>query len=236
MMAEAGSAGHHTGPDLAERLRRALLTRVLRFPLESLPAPAFQYAGGAAEQYDASRKGREVFNWEERIVGQLLANSPRGSRILDVPVGTGRFIPSYTALGLDVVGLDSSDDMLAEAAKTFDNTTSSVRLVKGSATDLPFPDDSFDSLVSFRFLPGKLTLRQTRRALREFARVTVGDLYILLKDGPRTFSASWRDEYSRLGIRPENELRDILDAAGLAVERVERAPQGPKAVFVCRRR
>lgn len=235
-MANTAPAHRVDGPGPLERARRAFLTRVLRFPPASLPAPDVEYAGGAAARYDEARKSREVFNWEERIVGELLGRCAPGTRVLDVPVGTGRFIPTYVRLGLDVVGLDASVDMLAEAARTFDAATASIRLVEGSATDLPFADDAFDALVSFRFLPGKLTLRQTRRALREYARVTSGELYILLKDGDRLFPASWRDEFSILGVRPEPELRAILEASGLRVERIERAPKGPKAVFVCRRR
>ncbi len=222
------------GPRAAERVKRVFLTRILRFPPGALPAPSFEYQAGAAEQYDETRKGRNIFNWEERIVGELLADTAPGSRVLDVPVGTGRFIPSYIRLGLTVVGLDASADMLTEASRTFE-ASAAVSLVEGSATDIPFADGHFDALVSFRFLPGKLTLRKTRRALEEYARVTRGTLYILLKVGPRTFPASWRDEYSRLGTRPEADLRAILADAGLEILRIEPAPEGPKAVFVCRR-
>jgi SAM-dependent methyltransferase len=221
---------------LPDRLWGAFLLHVLRFPPNSRPAPSFEYRSELAEEYDNLRKGRAVFNWEEEIVGELLKGYAPGSRILDVPVGTGRFIPTYTGLGLEVVGLDASADMLQQAAKTFDASARSVTLVEGSATDLPFPDDDFDALVSFRFLPGKLTLRQTRRALREFARVTRGTCFLLLKIGDRAHPPSWRDAYSRLGTRPEEELRAILASEGFDVEQIHRAPVGPKAVFVCRPR
>ena len=233
-MSRVHDGADRSGPGMTERIRRAFLTKILRFPQGALPAPSFEYEGDAAEHYDESRKNRTVFNWEEHIVGELLKEAPTGTRVLDVPVGTGRFIPTYVRLGLEVVGLDFSRDMLDEAAQTFE-PSDPVSLTQGSATDIPFPDGHFGALVSFRFLPGKLTLRQTRRALKEYARVTDGTLYILLKAGPRKFPASWRDEFSRLANRPEAELRTILADAGLQVVRIERAPQGPKAVFVCRR-
>jgi ubiquinone/menaquinone biosynthesis C-methylase UbiE len=213
----------------------AVLRRILRFPAAALPAPSVEYEAGNAQAYDDRRKGRDVFQWEERIVGELLSSLPKGSTVLDVPVGTGRFIPIYLEIGLTVTGLDLSDDMLAEAARTFEPSAQQVALRRGSATELPFPDQQFDALVSFRFLPGKLTLRQTRRALREYARVTRGNVYVLLKVGERKFPASWRDEFSCLATRPESDLREILRQEGLVVERIERAPRGPKAVFVCRR-
>lgn len=219
----------------AERARIAFLTRVLRFSHEALPAPAFEYEAGKAQAYDDRRRGREVFQWEEAIVKELLGSLAPGAEVLDVPVGTGRFIPSYLELGLAVTGLDLSPDMLTEAGRAFDPGVHRVRLAVGSATDLPFPDDHFDALVSFRFLPGKLTLRQTRRALREYRRVTRGTVYVLLKVGERKFPASWRDEFSCLATRPEEDLRRILAEEGLTVERIAHAPRGPKAVFVCRR-
>jgi len=221
------------GLSFAERLRRYVLSRLFRFPAGAFPTPPSVYQGSGAQGYDDHRKGREVFNWEREITGELLADLPPGAEVLDVPVGTGRFIPVYRAAGLKVVGLDSSAEMLAQAHDLLGGAADDVTLIEGSATKLPFPDRSFDALVCFRFLPGKLPLRQTRKALREFARVTRGRSYLLLKIGDRGFAPSWRDEFSQLGKRPEEELRQILADAGLEVERIVRAPLGPKAVFVC---
>jgi len=216
-----------------ERLRRYILIRVFRFPASAFPTPQSAYRGTIAEGYDDHRKGREVFNWEQEIIGVLLADLPAGAEILDVPVGTGRFIPVYRAGGFKVVGLDSSADMLAQAELLLDGATDGVTLIEGSATKLPFPDRSFDALVCFRFLPGKLPMRHTRRALKEFARVTRGHSYLLLKIGEHAVEPTWRDGFSQLGKRPEAQLRQILEESGLDVERIVHAPIGPKAVFVC---
>lgn len=216
-----------------ERLRRYVLTRVLRFPATAFPTPPSAYLGGLAEGYDDHRKGREVFIWEQEVTGELLADLPPGSEVLDVPVGTGRFIPVYRELGLKVTGLDYSADMLAQAERLLGGPTDDVTLVEGSAMKLPFPDRSFDALVCFRFLPGKLPMRHTRRALKEFARVTRGRSYLLLKIGDQPVEQNWRDGFSQLGKRPEEQLRQILAECGLEVERIVRAPLGPKAVFVC---
>jgi GAF domain-containing protein len=117
-MSRVHDGADRSGPGITEQIRRAFLTHILRFPPGALPAPYFEYEGDAAEHYDESRKNRTVFNWEEHIVGELLKEAPTGTRVLDVPVGTGRFIPTYVRLGLEVVGLDFSRDMLDEAAQT----------------------------------------------------------------------------------------------------------------------
>lgn len=222
-----------SGLTRTERLRRLVLTRLLRFPASAFPTPASAYRGTAADGYDDHRKGREVFNWEQTIIGELLADLAPGSAVLDVPVGTGRFLPVYRAAGLKVVGLDSSADMLAQAMLLVGGEAGDVTLVEGSATRLPFSDRSFDALICFRFLPGKLPMRHTRRALKEFARVTRGRSYLLLKIGEHEIQPSWRDRFMQLGKRSEDSLRLILADAGLTVERVVPAPLGPKAVFVC---
>jgi demethylmenaquinone methyltransferase/2-methoxy-6-polyprenyl-1,4-benzoquinol methylase len=89
-----------------------------------------------------------------------------GMKCLDVGVGTG--LVAREALGIvgaggEVVGLDPSTGMLAEAAKSL-----SIRLVVGRAEQLPFEDGSFD------FLSMGYALRHlgdVSAAFREFARV-----------------------------------------------------------------
>jgi demethylmenaquinone methyltransferase / 2-methoxy-6-polyprenyl-1,4-benzoquinol methylase len=65
-----------------------------------------------------------------------------GMRLLDIAVGTGlvaRAALDATANRLDVVGLDISQSMLAEARRTL-----TVPLIQGSAEQLPVADASFD--------------------------------------------------------------------------------------------
>jgi len=220
----------------AERLKRVFQVRGLRFPRAALPAPAFEYQGAAAELYDERRASREVFRWEAEVIERLLGSHDRGATVLDAPVGTGRFIPIYLRHGLRVTGLDLSDDMLREAAAYRSEAEGALELVKGSTTHLAFPDATFDAVVCFRFLPGKLNLVSVRKTLREFARVTRGKVYLLLKVADASVDRTWRDRWSRLGERTLDEFEVLLAEAGLDIESIERAPRGSKAVFVCRPR
>jgi demethylmenaquinone methyltransferase/2-methoxy-6-polyprenyl-1,4-benzoquinol methylase len=89
-----------------------------------------------------------------------------GMKCLDVAVGTGlvaREAVGIVGVGGEVVGVDPSTGMLAEAAKAL-----SIRLVVGRAEQLPFGDNSFD------FLSMGYALRHlgdVAAAFREFARV-----------------------------------------------------------------
>lgn len=104
-----------------------------------------------------------------------------GARILDVGCGKGFLLHEFTKVvpGAQVVGLDISryalDHALAEV-KPF--------LSEGNATHLPYPDRSFDLVVSINTLHN-LRLPELDQALKEIERVGRGGKYILM-DGYRT--------------------------------------------------
>ena len=88
----------------------------------------------------------------------------RFKRALDVGCGEGRFCRMLRANGIPVVGVDPTGELLA-AAKRHDPTVD-YRLAR--AERLPFPDASFDLVVSFLTL---IDIADFRAALKEMARV-----------------------------------------------------------------
>lgn len=99
-----------------------------------------------------------------------------GDRILDIGCGKGFLLYDFTQVvpGVEVVGLDVSDYALEHAreeVKPF--------LVRGNAIDLPFPDDSFDFIVSVNVLHN-LYNYQLRQALQEIERVGTGRAYLII--------------------------------------------------------
>src|SRR5439155_21031351 len=52
---------------------------------------------------------------EEAIVSPWLDDLPRGAAVLDIPCGTGRWIPTMTGRGFRYFGADISRAMVAEA-------------------------------------------------------------------------------------------------------------------------
>lgn len=103
-----------------------------------------------------------------------------GHRVLDVGCGTGvlgREVTSRTGPGGVVVGLDPSPGMLEVARRL----APSVDWRQGVAESLPFPDRSFDAVVS-QF--GLMFFDDRRQALREALRVLVprGRLAVVVWD------------------------------------------------------
>ena len=108
------------------------------------------------------------FGQDPRWRRTMVSRVPRdGGTVLDVATGTGLVAERLLAQGHRVTGLDQSADMLAIARRRFGDR---VELVQASATEIPFPDASFDHLT-FTYLlryvddPGA-TLAELARVVR----------------------------------------------------------------------
>ena len=102
---------------------------------------ADKYHGHAAKNYDASRQTDGTWKAEHALIEKLLTDGP----VLDVPFGTGRYVPIYREKGLDYLGIDISRDMLAQAKQKYPDANCRV----GSVFDLP---TGFQTAVCTRLL------------------------------------------------------------------------------------
>jgi SAM-dependent methyltransferase len=81
-----------------------------------------------------------------RLALDLLGSRPYGS-LLEIGYGSGVFMPELSRLSSRLVGLDvhDSSDAVAERLRQAGIT---AKLVKGSSECIPFPESSFDAVVS----------------------------------------------------------------------------------------
>lgn len=126
-----------------------------------------KYHGHEAEQYDEARESTPLWLHQQAEVERYLDAFGPGTRVLDVPVGTGRFLDTYAERGFDVVGVDVSDSMLALAR----SKRSDIDLREGDIFHLDFPNGSFDVVVCVRFL-NWVGASDLAAALSELGRVT----------------------------------------------------------------
>lgn len=77
------------------------------------------------------------------VIDRLLGSGPR--RCLDLCCGTGLHLPGLLELGWEVTGVDISDDQLRLARE---RVGAGAALVRADATELPFPEENFDAVVS----------------------------------------------------------------------------------------
>lgn len=114
-----------------------------------------KYTGETASEYEHRRSGSKKWNNEQNAVELFLhkvADGQKVGAVLDLPVGTGRFIPLYKDLNLDTTGVDVSEDMISEAQKTADDTNYQISLQKGNILDLSTIDANPDVIINIRLL------------------------------------------------------------------------------------
>ncbi len=152
-----------------------------------------------------------------------------GQRVLEAGCGTGLILERLARYSDEVVGLDLSQGMLSRARDR------GLTVMQGSVDALPFADDSFDTVVSFKVLAHVPPIRET---LAELTRVTrpgghlVLELYNrrslrgLIKQlkRPTNIGANFNDEDVFTRLDTPDEMRsylppnvELLDVRGVRV-------------------
>jgi ubiquinone/menaquinone biosynthesis C-methylase UbiE len=187
----------------------------------------------AAEGYDlrfrSARGFRRLYRWlEMRAVARALAHVG-GESALDCPCGTGRLDPLLRARFRQVTGLDRSEAMLAVYRRGDPARVGEA----GDAFRLPFPEASFDWVVSHRFFHHLRTDERRLELLQSFARVARRGvvLYARVETPIRRGRFGWK-------AIPFEHARRLLVAAGLELEAAYFAgwPFQPKVELVARKR
>jgi SAM-dependent methyltransferase len=120
------------------------------------------------------------------------------SRILDVGCAKGFLLHDFLQVlpGVIVAGLDISDYCLNTAMESV-----KPYLVLGNCRDLPFPDKSFDLVISIATIHN-LELDEVKLALREIERV--GCAHKFIKVG------AWRNENERIRLNQWNVVANTF--------------------------
>jgi len=138
---------------------------------------------------------------------------------LDVACGTGENF-EYLTEADSVVAVDLSQEMVAESAKRGNG----FGVVVADAEDMPYPDDSFDTVVSAM---SSCTFPDYVAAFREMERVTKpGGRILLFEHGRSSFGPIARRQHRRwvhktlrsFACRSNREVASDLAEAGLTVE------------------
>ena len=117
---------------------------------------------GLAEWYD-----REFANDGPARQAVLCLLGAGNGRLLDVGCGSGAHTAAIAERGWEVVGVDISEDLLERARKR------GIDVINADATAVPFPDASFDAVVSM----------WTHTDVDDFGAVTCEVSRVLRRDG-----------------------------------------------------
>lgn len=139
-----------------------------------------------AHTYETGWRGEIHHRIGERATSIALACVPTPQRILDIGCGTGFVLRKLAAClphTVQFAGIDPAPTMI-EVARTLSPSDERLIFESGTAEHLPFPDDTFDlvlSTTSFdHWEDQQAGLRECNRVLKEDGYLVLTDLFSVL--------------------------------------------------------
>jgi phosphatidylethanolamine/phosphatidyl-N-methylethanolamine N-methyltransferase len=168
---------------------------------------------------------KKTLNQGRVLAPELLEFYP-GAHLLEVGVGTGLSL-DHLPRNIRITGIDISRKMLAKAEERVRRLgIKDVQLVKMDATSLAFPDDTFDRVLAAYTVtaaPDPLAVvQEMRRVCRP------GGIIVMLNhfehEDPflRFVEKAISPLCSRIGFKTDVNLSDLLAAAELEVDLIEK--------------
>ena len=199
-----------------------------------------------AKWYD---KVFEPINKGLRLLGLRMFRPKEGMSILDVGCGTGSYLDFYKRYQCNLYGIDTSPAMMELAQQRLGDA---AELYLGSATEMPYPDQTFNLVVSM------LVIHEIEHSIRlavldEIKRVLKPDGRILLIDfnpGPVDFFEGWRTKaivlLSEIAAGREhfrnfrhfmsiNGLHHLIEIAGLTIVKQKVVGGGPLTLILLKK-
>jgi len=134
----------------------------------------------SARKYARSLHGTATHRREMLCVRRVLGGLPAGSKVLDLPSGSGRLLPLLVEMGFRVTEADSSSHML-EHARDYAQTRGIAQGVEFRVEDAfrtSFKDDAFDAILCNRLFHHFREPEVRRRCLRELGRICRGPIVV----------------------------------------------------------
>ena len=172
---------------------------------------------------DYDRKRYWPFYFSNRAIVHVLNPQP-GFHILDVGCGTGILLQQLHQLrrGLKLAGVDIAPEMVKVAQAKLDKESAVIR--QGSASDLPYEDNSFDGVTcanSFHHYPDPdNALREMRRVLRSGGKLFLLDPFtngFLRKAICKTLDVLYKEQGTQLFTK-EQMCRMFQEAGFCPIE------------------
>src|SRR5262245_7712049 len=130
------------------------------------------------EAGDFSEVAKHIESTAEAFIDRL--DIKAGDKVLDVACGSGNLAIEAAKRGADVTGIDIADNLVEAAKKRADSAGLDIKFEQGDAEALPYPDNSFDVVVT---MFGAMFAPRPDVTASELARVC--------KPGGRIAMANW---------------------------------------------
>ena len=126
----------------------------------------------------------------------MMLDVVKGKAVLDVACGEG--YGSYLMAGVahTVVGVDISDEAVRHASSVYDKPN--LKFIQGSATNIEFPDGSFDVVVSFETIEH---LAEQAEMLSEIRRVLRRNGLLIISSPNRPIYSEESGEHNEFHVK-----------------------------------
>jgi ubiquinone/menaquinone biosynthesis C-methylase UbiE len=159
----------------------------------------------------------------QRFVAAVPADA--GARVLDVACGPGIITAALAPVVREVVALDVTPEMLAKARqRCAEAGLTNVSFREASATALPFPDASFDTVVTRLSIhhfeaPGG-PVAEMARVLKPGGTLVVADVVSseIAEESELHNAIEILRDPSHVRMLPASELGALIEGAGLTIE------------------
>jgi ubiquinone/menaquinone biosynthesis C-methylase UbiE len=197
----------------------------------SLAQTSKKYHGKKAKTYDTVRTKQARWTFENDIVEEWLREL-KPAKVLDCPVGTGRFIKYYADNNVKLLtGIDISADMLAQARKKVPRkmkTYCDVKLHKGDITNIDAHDQFYDCTVCVRFLD-LIDDAAMYNTMVELCRVTSKNIICTIRFGEEYVPKSNTAEHDIRGFMP------FVERQGFKVSKFKQFREGSWHILLLER-
>ena len=168
--------------------------------------------------YDATRK--PDFEIVEQLL-QLLSCQPNG-KCLDIGCGSGNYTGALATKGLDIEGIDISEEMLNKARRKYP----SIRFSQGDAKNLPFQDNSFDSATC---ILATHHINDNKKLFQEIFRVLKKGNFVIFTATPEQMKRYWLCHYfpkmmedAMKKMTNDTEIKQLLEQSGFKILQTKR--------------
>jgi ubiquinone/menaquinone biosynthesis C-methylase UbiE len=128
-----------------------------------------------AKRYDAFMTIFPLWKkWIKKIIPHI-----KGDKILEVSFGSGYLMTQYASDKHEIYGIDYNERMLEIATNKMKKININAQLSQGNVEKLPFPDNTFDTVINTMAFTG---YPNGEKAMSELKRVLKKDGSLLLLD------------------------------------------------------
>ncbi|MEZ6045549.1 MAG: class I SAM-dependent methyltransferase [Planctomycetaceae bacterium] len=178
-----------------------------------------------ASKYPAEFKNTFRDWCEKNAIRDAVSDLEQGSRVLDLPCGTGRLTRLLARCGFDVTGADSSPHMATLAHENWRKSGGDPKVARfevRDALDTGYPDKSFDAVVCNRLFHHFNESETRIQAFKELRRISKHQVIVSFFNSFALDAVRFRLKHLLRGTKPMDRIpiplatiMEDLEAAGL---------------------